>query len=105
MLNGTDAPNLRNIAVKVLSQTVAASSCEWNWSTFNLIHTKRRNRLGTARLNDLVFVYYNMRLRIKHTKEGEEKDYMDPIDLAYIYNEDEEDDLYFSSCKKIENQF
>ena len=77
-----------NIAVKVLSQTVASSGCERNWSTFNLIHTKRRNKLDTVRLKDLVFVHYNKWLRIKHIREGEEKDYMDPIDLAYIYNED-----------------
>ena len=37
-------------------------------------------------------MHYNMQLRIKHNREGEDKDYMDPIDLAYIYNEDEKDD-------------
>ena len=58
MLNGTNAPNLRNIAVNVLSQTTTTSGCERNWSTFNLIHIKRRNRLRIARLNDLVFVHY-----------------------------------------------
>ena len=92
MLNGIDAPNLRKTVVRILSQTASASSCERNWSTFNLIHTKRRNRLGTSRLNDFVFVYYNMRLRMKHLRDGEEKEQLDPIDLAYIYNEDEDDD-------------
>ncbi len=48
--------------------------------------------MGTQRLNDLVFVHYNMRLRIKHIREGEDKDHFDPIDLAYIYNEDEDED-------------
>ena len=34
-----------------------------------------------------------MRLRIKYIREREDKDYFDPIDLAYIYNEDEHEDL------------
>ena len=92
MFNGTNVPNLRKIAVRILSQTASASGCERNWSTFNLIHTKRRNRLRTSRLNDLVFVHYNMRLRMKHLRDGEEKEQLDPIDLAYICNEDEDDD-------------
>ena len=28
---------------------------------------------------------------MKHIKKGEDKDYLDTINLAYIYNEDEED--------------
>ena len=29
---------------------------------------------------------------MKHIREGEDKEQMDPIDLAYIYNEDEDED-------------
>ena len=32
---------------------------------FEHIHSKRRNRLTVQRLNDLVFVHYNLRLRIR----------------------------------------
>ncbi|KAA8547074.1 hypothetical protein F0562_003503 [Nyssa sinensis] len=42
-LYGTDAPNLRKIAMRILSQTASSSGCERNWSTFALIHTKVRN--------------------------------------------------------------
>ncbi|MQM04756.1 hypothetical protein Taro_037564, partial [Colocasia esculenta] len=38
------------VTVKVLSQTTSSSPCERNWSTFSLIHTKIRNRLGVDRL-------------------------------------------------------
>ena len=38
-------------------------------------------------------MHYNIQLRIKHIREGEEKDYIDLIDLAYIYNEEEEDPI------------
>ena len=33
-----------------------------------------------------------MQLRIKHNNGREEKDYMDPIDVAYNYNEGQVDD-------------
>ena len=47
----------------MLSQTCSASGCERNWSIFERIHRKKRNRLEQKRLNDLVFVQYNLRLR------------------------------------------
>ncbi|MQL86980.1 hypothetical protein Taro_019515, partial [Colocasia esculenta] len=37
---------LMYVAKRVLSQTTSSSQCERNWSTFSLIHTKIRNRLG-----------------------------------------------------------
>jgi len=46
-----------------LSQTCSASGCEHNWFVFDRIHTKKRNRLEQKRLNDLVYVQYNLRLR------------------------------------------
>ncbi|CAN1836109.1 hypothetical protein LINPERHAP1_LOCUS34645 [Linum perenne] len=58
-----DTPLLHNIAIKLLSQTASSSGCERNWSVFERIHTKRRNRLEHKRLSDLVFVHYNMRLQ------------------------------------------
>ncbi|RZS09853.1 hypothetical protein BHM03_00040985 [Ensete ventricosum] len=42
---GGDAPHLRKVVIRVLSQTTS-SDCERNWSTFALIHTKVRNRLS-----------------------------------------------------------
>ncbi|XP_051120414.1 uncharacterized protein LOC127244120 [Andrographis paniculata] len=61
---GDEAPNLRKIVLKVLSQTCTSSSCERNWSTWSLIHTKLRNRLAIEKLHKLVYVHYNMRLRL-----------------------------------------
>ncbi|CAN1777080.1 hypothetical protein LINPERHAP1_LOCUS13889 [Linum perenne] len=58
-----ETPPLQNIAIKLLSQTTSSSSCERNWSVFEHIHTKRRNRLEHKRVSDLVFVHYNMRLQ------------------------------------------
>jgi len=54
---------LKNFAIRILSQPCSASGCERNWSVFERIHTKKRNRLEHKRLNDMVYVQYNLRLR------------------------------------------
>ena len=46
-----------------MSQPCSASGCERNWSVFERIHTKKRNRLEHKWLNDMVYVQYNLRLR------------------------------------------
>lgn len=76
-----NGPNLQRLAIKILSQTSSSSGCERNWSVFERIHTKKRNRLEHQRLNDLVFVHYNLRLQ----KRGKEKKRQyDPIDYECI---------------------
>jgi hypothetical protein len=51
---GSHCPQLQKFAISILSQTCSASGCERNWSVFERIHTKKRNRLEQKRLNDLV---------------------------------------------------
>ena len=53
---GSECPQLQKFAIQVLSQTCSASGCERNWSVFERIHTKKRNRLEQKQLNDLIFV-------------------------------------------------
>jgi hypothetical protein len=36
--------------------------CERNWSTYDFIHNKKRNRLRLDKANDLVEVFSNLRL-------------------------------------------
>ncbi|KAL0352277.1 UNVERIFIED_CONTAM: hypothetical protein Scaly_1616400 [Sesamum calycinum] len=80
-LFGIDAPNLQKLAIRILSQTASSSGCERNWSVFERIHTKKRNRLEHQRLNDLVYVHYNLRLqnRVKYSKRP-----YDPVDYECI---------------------
>ncbi|GKV37085.1 hypothetical protein SLEP1_g45153 [Rubroshorea leprosula] len=75
---GTDAPELQKFAIRVLSQCTSATGCERNWSAFDFIHSKRRNKLEHERLNALVFVRYNLKLR----ERGKEA--MDPLSLDNI---------------------
>ena len=88
---GNHAPTLRNLALKVLSQTTSSPACERNWSTFALIHTKQRNRLAYPRLQQLVFCYYNMKLKIRDlqakTDKVAEKDYLDLLDILVEFGE------------------
>jgi hypothetical protein len=42
---GSKCPELQSVAQKVLSHISCASVCERNWSTYDFIHNKKRNRL------------------------------------------------------------
>jgi hypothetical protein len=80
-LFGHGAPHLQRVAIRILSQTASSSGCERNWSYFERIHTKKRNRLEHQRLNDLVYVTYN--LRLKHRHQYKKRSY-DPVDYDCI---------------------
>ncbi|CAL8465879.1 g5415 [Coccomyxa elongata] len=61
---------LARIAQRVTALVSSAGACERNWSTYDFIHSKKRNRLHPDRANDLVFVFTNSRL-IQKFKEPE----------------------------------
>ncbi|XP_025692958.1 uncharacterized protein [Arachis hypogaea] len=77
---GHEAPNMRDLAIKILSLTCSASGCERNWSIFEHIHTKKRNRLDHERMESLVFIKYNQQLIERYNL----KDEVDPIALNDI---------------------
>ena len=54
-----------------------------------MIHTKLRNRLAMNKLHKLVFVHYNMRLRVRNLICKSDDDYYNPIDLNNIFNDDD----------------
>ncbi|XP_077249529.1 uncharacterized protein LOC143889240 [Tasmannia lanceolata] len=83
-LHGTKHPELQRIAVIVLSQTCSSSGCERNWSTFAHIHTKKRNRRAVKKMEKLVYVHYNLRLRERNVRSGPKG----PIDLDIIFAEE-----------------
>lgn len=59
---GGETVELQHVATRVLSVAASSGSCERNWSAFDFVHTKRRNRLNPSRAADLVYVFCNMRL-------------------------------------------
>ncbi|KAH9616194.1 hypothetical protein KSS87_018483, partial [Heliosperma pusillum] len=66
---GDDCPELKKFAKRILSLTCSSSGCERNWSAFEMVHTKKRNRLHQQKMNDLVFLMYNLRLQRKKQKQ------------------------------------
>ena len=87
---GAHTPKLQQLALRVLSQGTCASPCERNWSTFSLIHTKRRNRLLPKNTEKLVYIHTNLRLISKFKERGFEKI---EITLEMINKEKDDDRL------------
>ena len=87
---GDEGPHLQNIAVEVLSHAYSSSGCERNWSIWSLIHKNLRNRLAMKNLHKLVYVHYNVRLRVKNLmQEQSDEDLYILIDLNHIFNDDD----------------
>ncbi|PKU60096.1 hypothetical protein MA16_Dca020494 [Dendrobium catenatum] len=86
---GDGTPELQRFAVKVLGLTCSSSDCERNWSTYNQMHTKRRNRLSTLRMNSLVYIMYNRRLRDRNLKKKGLMDDEDPLLCDDVASDDE----------------
>jgi len=84
VLFGGDTPELQKFAIRIVLQCVSSSGCERNWSTFALVHTKLRNRLGYEKLRKLVYVRHNLKQRLKQgvgKNQTEEKE-ADPCALS-----------------------
>ncbi|KAM0962421.1 hypothetical protein PS2_021326 [Malus domestica] len=61
--HGISCLELQRIAVRILSQTCSSFGCEHNWSIYDQLYSLRSNRLAQKRLNELIYVHYNLRLR------------------------------------------
>ncbi|KAL4382048.1 hypothetical protein AHAS_Ahas04G0194500 [Arachis hypogaea] len=99
---GCGAPNLQKLAIRVLSQTCSSSGCERNWSIFEHIHSKKRNRLEHQKLNDLVYVHYNLRLQQRNQMRNQ---VYDPICLDAFEDHSEwilEDSPPFLTLEEID---
>ena len=62
---------MQKFAIHILSQTSSTSACERNWSAFSHIHSKRRNRLLSRKLGDLVYVRSNLQLALSNVAKDE----------------------------------
>jgi hypothetical protein len=64
---------LQSLATRILSQVASPSSTERNWSTDGFIHSVKRNRLGSQKAEDLLYVHSNPCLvsrRVKNMQLG-----------------------------------
>ncbi|XP_058754740.1 uncharacterized protein LOC131627905 [Vicia villosa] len=91
-------PELQWFDFRVLSLTCNSSRCERNLSTFERVHTKKRNHLKQNTMNKVVFVMTNSKLGKKKNKRKSANYEVDEIDYEnegekWIANvEDNEDD-------------
>jgi hypothetical protein len=60
---------LQSIAFKLLGQPCSSSCCERNWSTYDFIHSLRRNKITPKHAEDLVYVHTNLRLLSRNKEE------------------------------------
>lgn len=81
---GYEIPTHQRAAIRILSQPCSSHWCQWNWSNFESIHTKKRNRVELEKFNDLVFVHCNLWLQaICQSRDGKCKPIkFDEIDVG-----------------------
>lgn len=60
--HGGDTKELRDMAFKVLAQSISSSSVERPWSTYSFIHNLKQNRLNKNHADDVVYLHSNLRL-------------------------------------------
>ncbi|XP_026459444.1 uncharacterized protein LOC113360109 [Papaver somniferum] len=89
---GIDAPNLQKFAIRVLSLTCSASPCERNWSTFQNLHSQKRNRITQQKLNDSVFIQYNKKLQRRYLEIQQYNDNDKANDPFFLEEHDENDE-------------
>ncbi|KAK2637988.1 hypothetical protein Ddye_025783 [Dipteronia dyeriana] len=86
------------IAVHIMSQTSSSSACERNWCTFALIHTKQRNRIANSMLKQLIYCYYNMKLKLRdmaaEKTKVNETDFMDLLQVAVEAGDKNENPIF-----------
>ncbi|KAH6824104.1 hypothetical protein C2S53_004070 [Perilla frutescens var. hirtella] len=113
---GIITPTLQRLAVRILSLTTSSSGCERNGSAFEGVHTKKRNRLGTKLVNNLVFVHFNTRLLNKQKKEKDKSGPSNAIHLDMLMSNDSshvqgrvvdgvDDDVEDGDCETIRDLF
>ncbi|KAL6518104.1 hypothetical protein OROMI_033805 [Orobanche minor] len=72
---------LTMFAKRIVGLCCSSSGCERNWSTFEFIQTKKRNRLEHRRLNDLVYIQCNQKIATRFQKRRESGKNFDPLIL------------------------
>ncbi|XP_071686197.1 uncharacterized protein [Rutidosis leptorrhynchoides] len=77
---GDSSPTLQRVAMRILSQVCSTSPFEKHWSTFQQIHSEKRNKIDKETLNDIAYIHYNLKL----AKSKNSKSDADPIQLGEI---------------------
>lgn len=89
---GDSAPMLQRVAIRILSQVCSTSTFERHWSTFQQIHSEKRNKIDKETLNDIVYINYNLKLAKSTKSKIPESDplQLDDIDMTSEWVEESE---------------
>lgn len=79
-LYAADYPELQRFAVRILSQKCSITQCKRNSSMFGNLQKKSRNRLENQRLNDLIFVHFNLHLQQRQSDASKGRSMKDTYD-------------------------
>eukprot|EP00253_Pinus_taeda_P012188 PITA_12188 len=100
------ALELQNFAICILSQGPSASACERNWNSFDHIHSKKRNRLLSERLEYLVYVHSNLQWALKNVAKvssNSSTSWIDPIPNAPRDESDDESSSGFTASTALDD--
>lgn len=102
---GYEIPTHQRVAIRILSQPCSSHWCKWNWSIFENMHTKKRNKMEQEKFNDLVFVHCNLRLQaITQNRDGKCKPVIfDEIDVSSEWPTEFESSLVFLDDSWLDN--
>lgn len=107
-LHGGTTPELKKMAMRILGLTTSSFRCERNWSVFDMIHSKRRNKLGLDKSKELVYVNLSAQLKEKFEcrnedslaarsmEEGKVTEWVEPPKSsdASVASDDEDDEVF-----------
>ncbi|KAM0898061.1 hypothetical protein ACQ4PT_022151 [Festuca glaucescens] len=78
---GGQALPLTKVARRIVGLCTSASACERNWSTFERIHSKKRNKLGHPKLDDLSYISFNSKIQERFARLHHEGNKVNPLFL------------------------
>uniref|UniRef100_A0A2N9EIB1 BED-type domain-containing protein n=1 Tax=Fagus sylvatica TaxID=28930 RepID=A0A2N9EIB1_FAGSY len=110
--HGISCLELQRIAVRILSQTCSSFGCEHNWSIFDQIYSQRHNRLAQRRLNDLIYVHYNLRLRERQLRKSSDEISLDSVLIERLLDDwiveaekpalEDDEEIIYSGMKQLD---
>jgi hypothetical protein len=87
----TQYPLLQQIALRVFQVPTSSAASERVWKVFSFIHSKRRNRLKSSKVEKLAFIYINAAL----LDQEDDRDYLlgDMDDSMFVDDSSDEDEV------------
>ncbi|MED6136850.1 hypothetical protein PIB30_118451 [Stylosanthes scabra] len=105
--HGISCIELQRIAVRILSQTCSSFAREHEWSIYDQIYSKSQNRITQKKLNDLIYVHYNLRLRESQLRKRSRDSRSTSVDNVLLEHllKDWITDTYLQSSDVDKNNF